>query len=655
MKIYLVEEYSPEITFEKNSLIIALTPKTMYKMDKLKIHYSIIEDYYGENELINENQGNFTFSAQLNWVNEFDDFLEENIHRLKELNLRLCNWYFYFIKTTIDSLIIRSNILKTLFEKINPSDVVYITANTEDTPPDFKLFFCEGKSILLRLLPLFCKKYSVSFKCIITAKEEPKSISIINYFTPTLFARKLESFIRSNRHLLDLAQKSLFFIDIRNAKAIYEGKYSSFRSDYLYSDPFLSRHRQLNILMLKSGYGGELFVKDALKSGHNIFLKSENTIYKYTVFGLIKYHEIKKDEEISKDVWQTTSELLINQTKILGWINEKCGIDVSEIILPRLEYFISSICSNIFEVFNDFVTFYNRNNIDYVITPHEWFPDEFTAMAAIRQSKKTKSVCFTHGSAVYVSDMWNITEIDHHDFYFTPYEELSQYYKDRSCLCGEKKKLIFSCFGSYLFSHHVKIKQKREKMALLKYNKARPKIIYLPTFLTWDLGRIDEAMYSATWYYKFQKALIEHFSTKKEFDFIWKGLPTSENLYNPIPDFIEENKFNNIKIATDSFANHLITADRVIADFPSTGFYEAVIAGVPTMSLYHRNFKVRTSALEFFGQLVQPFSNISEALEKIDKFLESDLKLYCTSIPLGSGAIKILEDFEKYNRKKQEI
>jgi hypothetical protein len=413
MKTYLVEEYSPEIVFEDNSLIIALTPKASYQMDKLGIKYSLIEDYYSE--LLNEKYGYFSFSSQLTWLEDFDKYLQETIPQLKKLNLKLCYWYFYFLKTTIDPLIVRSNTLNRFFDKINPSEVVYITAHTEEIAPDFTLFFGKGKSIYLRLSPLFCKKYSAPFTCINVAEEAMPAIGDTTS-TDARFSRRLKDFVGSHDALLNL--------------------YKLYRSGCWHNAvPHLSQHNQLNILMLKLGYGGDLFIKDALKRGHNVFLKSEDTIFKYTLFGLKKYYILNNSDSESfvnpeyKEIWQNAANLLINQPEILGGINNKCGVDVSDIILPRLQYFISSIGPEILGYFNEYVNFYNKNNIDFVITPHEWLPDEVAAIAATRHSVNTKSICFWHGSGVYAIDMWDITEIDHH----------VRLYKNKREKGGEKK------------------------------------------------------------------------------------------------------------------------------------------------------------------------------------------------------------------------
>ena len=73
MKYYLVEAYSLELRFEKNSYVVALTPLAAYELDKAGIKYSILEDYYDEAEFLKEEDA--YFKDQLAWFDKFDNFL----------------------------------------------------------------------------------------------------------------------------------------------------------------------------------------------------------------------------------------------------------------------------------------------------------------------------------------------------------------------------------------------------------------------------------------------------------------------------------------------------------------------------------------------------------------------------------------------------
>ena len=181
------------------------------------------------------------------------------------------------------------------------------------------------------------------------------------------------------------------------------------------------------------------------------------------------------------------------------------------------------------------------------------------------------------------------------------------------------------------------------------------RIIYLPTMFNEGV-RMESNVYPDAWYYKFQKELIEFFSNKKEFIFVWKVIPASDVIYNPIPDFIKDNNFSNIEVAANPFREHLLSADRVICDYPSTGFYESLIAGIPTISLYYENFKIRNTAIKYFGEKLKPFSTTEEAIEIIKKFLNSKPKLYTGSIDTeDKNVAEILETIQnqKLSKSKQ--
>ena len=76
LKTYLVEAYSPNVKFDENSLIVALTPEVCYQLDKEGIKYSIIEDYYDEAEL--STQEDEYYKSQLQWIGRLDEFLQKN-------------------------------------------------------------------------------------------------------------------------------------------------------------------------------------------------------------------------------------------------------------------------------------------------------------------------------------------------------------------------------------------------------------------------------------------------------------------------------------------------------------------------------------------------------------------------------------------------
>lgn len=360
---------------------------------------------------------------------------------------------------------------------------------------------------------------------------------------------------------------------------------------------------------------------------------------KYSPFGRRQHRLLKKEDknlpEISDDILDKLSE-----GQLTKQFNQLCKLDVSDIILPKLEYFIINVCPEIYNYFIEFIKFYEKEKIDFVITVHRTSPIEFSAIAAANYCKNVKSTGIQHGNEVFLQKYWYNSEMKSYDLYICTDKEIKNHFNQ---ICKSKGYSTVVKCSSHKFSNIQKIKHIRSMQKNDSDKKNR--IIYLPTMFEWDCRRMESHHYSDTWYYKFQKTLLQYFSQKKDYMFVWKGLPSSDAIYNPIPDYIKDKKFNNIEIAVNPFIQHLSTADRVICDYPCTGFYESIVADVPTVSVYPRYFRLRESALKHFSHSLKPFSKISEAIDKIDDFLSSDPETYKSTIEMDDKSIvKILEE-----------
>ncbi|MCX6666300.1 MAG: hypothetical protein NT038_09665, partial [Euryarchaeota archaeon] len=405
-----------------------------------------------------------------------------------------------------------------------------------------------------------------------------------------------------------------------------------------------------HILLLKIAHIGYHFIFEALSSGHEIYQLSGNSIIKYSFFCERKYLNLDISKENSDERWKKTANKL-DDNNIVTWINSEYGFKVSEIILPKLKYFVQNVCPDILKSFKFFINFYQKEKIDFVITPHKCSPCEFAAIAAANSVEGTKSVCIQHGNEAFVNKSWYNHEMKDYNIFICTDAEIKEHFHG---ICKQNNYPTDICCSSHRLQNVKKIRCIRNLQKTASKEKQR--IIYLPTMFAGDTRMLERNFYPDTWYYKFTKTLIEYFSTQKKYTFVWKGLPISDAKYNPIPDFIKDNHFDNIEIATNPFTEHLLNADRVICDYPSTGFYESIVAGVPTMSLYHRSFELRKTALDYFGDILKPYSNVQEAIEKIGNFLNSNPELYISDIETkDKNIVEILDEInflKKMERKK---
>jgi len=154
------------------------------------------------------------------------------------------------------------------------------------------------------------------------------------------------------------------------------------------------------------------------------------------------------------------------------------------------------------------------------------------------------------------------------------------------------------------------------------------------------------SLWPDTWYFHWHKNLLEFFASRTDFEFIWKAIPASNEIYDPIVDIIKDKKYSNVHYETSSFSSWIPVADRILLDYPSTALYESAFAELPVMSLYFAPFcRARKAAIKIFGKSLQPFSNFNEGIEKISTFLNTDASQFIANIPhLNQPCIDLLND-----------
>jgi len=606
MKLYLLEAYDPNIQFD-DGVVVALTPEVCYHLDKRGIDYNIIEEHYNEHELFEDRHA--FLQDQSNWFGDFDKFLKDNIDALNRYDLNLATTYSTYIKTNIvDLIILKSYILKSLFDELNPSSVIFVTLPLNEKVLTDDLRY-SGKSIYAQLISLLCKKHSIPLT-------------------------------------------ELFGYSAKNTKNVTSRRSKTFRGICKYIPGILkimgsifSKKKQnsiLNILQLNFSYNGFDVIKNGFIRGHKVYLLSGNKIFIFHRRG-IKIFDIEyknHDTENALNDWNQAAQLLETH-ELIKWINEKCSLDVSDIVLPNLKHFVLNICPDLLRHYMAFITFYERESISIVVSPYMQSTIELGAIAAANKCEHTKTMCVEHGDDIFTNLFWRLKELTNFDVLVVSDKENKRYLES---ICNQHKTRTNVYSISERMSSIIKIGDLRKTGKFNNLNK-KNEIIYLPTFLTWDALRIDANIHiSPTKYYKFQKTLLEYFSEKKDYTFIWKGLLQSESIYNPIPDLIIDKNITNVRVETEPFKKYLPYANKVIFDYPSTGMYESIIAGVPTMCLCTDKLNVRKTGIELFKNVIKFYHNVDEAIGYIDEFVSTDSEKYTAHLETSDkNLIDIIE------------
>lgn len=578
--LYILEAYNSSLNYE-NGLVVALTPEVCYRLEKKGIEYTIIDDHYDESNFFKDRE--YYLNDQNKWFQEIDIFLKQHIDALEKQNLDLASVYSLYIKNMVDPLIYKSFILHSLFNKYNPEKVHFVAMEPGEDKIESNLSY-HGKSVYSRLIPIVCRKYDVT---------------LLEHTGKTTRTQKV---IAQKRTL----QKLKIFSTL-----LCEMVISIFK--------FKKQNKALNIFQLNLAYNGYQVIKDGFIRGHHIHFLKNDQIFKlqHHMLKRTKLKHNRKNEEQSTD-WPTIAEL-IKAENLVKWVNIKAEIDVSEIVCPRLEFFITDVCPEILNYYEEFAEYYRTQKIDAVISPFMQSTVELAAIEAAKKSKCTKTFCTEHGDDILKNMFWRLNELKNFDCLIV-LEECNKTFLEVLNKTARLNTKIFT--SSARVDRIIEIKKRRQAGENKQYTN-KNEIIYVPTFYTYDTIRIDKNIHlSPTSYYKFQKALLNHFSTKVDYMFIWKGLFVSDQIYNPIPEIVEDMNINNIRFETEPFVNYMLHANKVIFDYPSTGLYESVIAGIKPLCLYSSSLSVRKNEVEMFNQMIKKYESISEAIEHIDNYIE---------------------------------
>ena len=393
---YLVEAFSQDLQFESEADVIALTPMACYQLEKERIRYSTLEDFHDETKILKEEKD--YYKDQLAWFDKFDNFLVDFFPEAKVKNIKLATIYYFYIKNMVDAVILRSKIIASFLKKARPKSIIYVTTKWEEdsiSSSEYPLLFRNCKSLYSRLMPLFCADNRIEFHYYYVKND-------LYIDAPYSRFRNLPSrikvIIKENENLRQFWY-SLKTFNIR---------------DILH---FSSGRPNKNILFLHGNRIIRKIMKEARMAGYGVFFKTNNDI-KQLPLGLKKVGKTAKDK-IIESIGFSNGHKFTGDSIVMKWINCYCGVDVSSILMPRLQYFLYEFCPQFLDLLDKYITLYKDKEIHFVITSHMTKVDEFAAIAATKFCPNTKSICLQHGDDVFDIKMWDLSEYSPYNIYFT--------------------------------------------------------------------------------------------------------------------------------------------------------------------------------------------------------------------------------------------
>lgn len=625
-QIYLVENYNPSIKFNDDAIIVALTPLACYELDKERINYQIVQDFSGEEVWFGQEQAGY-FKEQLSWFDDFDKLLISIFPQAEKLDLELASAYFFYIKTMVDSIVLRAKALDYLISSPGLKGVIFMSTDSRETimNPVFPMYFWKSQSsqsLFSRLAPLLSEKYKLPFQRL-----------TFNY------ANRINTDEKSGN---SSGAHSKFFIPTNYARFIMR---------FIFGDLFsrCSNKFNYNLMFLYNSYNSFEIFEYARKSGCNIFYKEGTSIKMRNA----RYNKLMADIKPERDaeVFKNGNKVLqeINDANILGWINNHCGVNVSEIILPKIRYFINIFCPQFLILLEKYRSFYDDNRIDAVFTPYTISIDDYAALFATKYSRYTKSIQLQHGDSVFKSTWTNFLEyFPKYDAYAVTNNEAEQCIKDRISAIGYKTKVLQNMYRYKTVPKLNGLSANKRKL------RSKKTVMYVSSLCLWDTKMWCNSYLPDSWYFTWQKTLLTYFSKRDDFNFIWNSKPHSDQVYNPIGDLINDKRYPNIRYSTKPLIKSLRDINMILLDYPSTPLYEGALSGLPVLSLLFKRFlDIRESALQLFGRSICPVYDFKEGIAEVEKFLNSDPKDFIVSIPITR--VPIIDDLSAVLKESEQM
>lgn len=619
MEYCFIEKWHSGCYLSSDIKAVALTPNASYQMDKAGISYITFADFFSAEEIAGDTDA--YLDSQVLWFKEFDQFLLGVFPESKAMNIGLASLYSTRIKCLVDTVVLLSRVLNRFIEIVKPSKIWYMPEIYGEDMVKSWNWFTYGKSPFYRLAPLICHKNNIPF-------EDLRCQSSVS-------ADNCKEVTAGGSHSGHILWKEAIFANLRIIKNVLLRYRCLF-----YGSTFNNKRKAINVFVVREYPHTNYFYKDAKLAGFDIFYRVNDNIYKLDWFPGVTKTTIK-DSRLEQGKGFVDLNGLLAKSTIMKWVNEQCGLDVSSIFYLRFSYLLGKIFPETIERFKQYVQFYDQFKIDFVINNANSIVDDYASLAAARTTASTKSVCFFHGVDAYKYKMRFFTEYCHFDYLFASTPGEVEYTRETAALLLDKSLEVNEY--SYFRDQFLRYRNNIDKQSVKRKKQV---ILYVPIIKEERTNMFVEGGQFFQWdYFKWHKALVEYFSLREDYCFVWKSLLQELGRGDTIQEMLKDRSSKNIIFSSSSLTKWLSKVDKVICDIPSTAFFESIFAGLPVMTFYSPKAKgIRGNAFSEFKKSLQPYTDVESRLKAVETFLMSEPQEYI--IPQGRERIFVPDFLE---------
>jgi hypothetical protein len=403
---------------------------------------------------------------------------------------------------------------------------------------------------------------------------------------------------------------------------------------------FSKMHRPLiangkKILFMHAGSPDvDVPIREALRSGSVVLALERGEVVDETSFFRrkipIRFDVGPLDENVEAECL-STANALVADSGIGAWLTSQGGSEVARAVLPFLKGFVACDVPKILRKAFVFRAFINEQDVSCVCARANTDRESQGPLIAAKFMTEAKAICFEHASFAARQDVYGVFDTITYDRTVARdpvSESLIRNVLSNGLLptCEVTRSMHYLDYVRRQIPHRVTSREKET-------------IVYVEKKFADRVRCFNNMIDPMTWYFEFQKLLIDFFAGQTDFRFIYKhaGPHGQDWAKRSILPYIRDKKAANISVCSESFVRVLRKADRVVLDYPAGALFEAAVAGKPVLCLYADHTTVIHKAQRIFGKFLRPFASSQEALTILKDFLVSDPDNYRENFPLDQG------------------
>lgn len=593
--IYFLDDFDISLEQElKGQEVISLDPGISYALEERGVRYRIPEDYYDEKALRSNEHAYFL--DQLEWFDRLDSFIKAHISYCREHNILFARANYLRLKYVIDTTVIYARIIDQILAA-NPEvrQIVYIRKPSHDPARcsifEFRL---KHRDIFWDVVHSLSGKHARVF-----TERIVRTVDAVhqNYAVPLAPWRQ---YAKSQ-----LKKISTFFV--------YD------KADSLFQPQ--GTIRDIGVFLLHAGSPDiDIPIRELIRRKARVFVREDNRMIREDTISrrAVELPPLEKDfTRVLTEECARCGDALADHQETFEWINSRCGFDASEIMKPFLKDFASNDAAFILRDAERMHRFYKDHDIRYVFARGNTDRNAVGPLLAAKYTEEVKSIGIQHASFAVDMEALGIFETETYDYTLARDRIAEDYFKALSKGPRADSCAVFQSphYARYIASH---FKGKSHKKRL------RERIVYVEKKFAATIRSFNNMIYPLTWYYEFQKRLIDLFANQDRFDFVYKHSAGQLWAEASLVKYMQKKRRSNVTLFKGHFLKLLSSTDRVIVDYPSSALFEAALSGKPVLCVYADYFNIIPQARKVFGKMLRPFSSVDEAISIIQDFLEGD-------------------------------